>query len=70
MRLGPAPGRPVAVEVSDDGVGRADPNHAPGRRGLADRVEALQGRPQLESPPGGGTHIVAEFPLSRPDATA
>jgi signal transduction histidine kinase len=58
------------VEVEDDGVGGADPARGSGLRGLADRVEALQGRLRIESPRGGGTHLVAEIPLSQPDATA
>jgi signal transduction histidine kinase len=60
----------VAVRILDDGVGRADPARGSGLRGLADRVEALQGRLWVESPPGGGTAILAEIPLSQPDATA
>ena len=60
----------VAVEVWDDGVGGADPAGGSGLRGLADRVEALQGRLRVESPPGGGTRLLAEIPLSQPDATA
>jgi signal transduction histidine kinase len=60
----------VAVEVWDDGVGRADPAGGSGLRGLADRVEALQGRLRVESPPGEGTHLLAELPLNQPDATA
>jgi signal transduction histidine kinase len=60
----------VAVEVRDDGVGGADPAGGSGLRGLADRVEALQGRLRIESPPGGGTRLLAELPLSQPDATA
>jgi signal transduction histidine kinase len=59
----------VVLEVQDDGGGGADPAGS-GLRGLADRVEALQGRLQVESPLGGGTRLVAEIPLSRPDATA
>jgi hypothetical protein len=59
----------VVLEVQDDGGGGADPAGS-GLRGLADRVEALQGRLRVESPPGGGTRLVAEIPLSRPDATA
>ena len=42
----------VAVEVCDDGVGRADPAGGSGRRGLADRVEALGGRLRIDSPGG------------------
>jgi signal transduction histidine kinase len=59
----------VAVEIQDDGVGGADPARGSGLRGLADRVEALQGRLWVEGPPGAGTRLLAELPFSRPDAT-
>jgi signal transduction histidine kinase len=49
--------------VSDDGVGGADPGAGSGLRGLAARVEALNGRLDVESPVGGGTCIKAEIPL-------
>jgi signal transduction histidine kinase len=51
------------VEVVDDGVGGADMSRGSGLRGLADRVEALDGRLGVESPPSGGTRVWAEFPL-------
>jgi PAS domain S-box-containing protein len=54
-------GRAV-VEVSDDGVGGADPTRGSGLRGLADRVEALDGVLHVESTPGAGTKIRAEIP--------
>jgi signal transduction histidine kinase len=54
-------GGPV-VEVCDDGVGGADPAAGSGLRGLADRVAALDGRLRVESPPGGGTLVLAEIP--------
>jgi two-component system sensor histidine kinase DesK len=60
----------VAVEVCDDGVGRVDPGRGSSPRGLADRVEALQGWLQGREPAGGGMHLLAEIPLSQPDATA
>jgi signal transduction histidine kinase len=60
----------VVIQVEDDGVGGADPARGSGLRGLADRVEALQGRLRIESPPGGGTRLLAEIPLNQPDATA
>jgi signal transduction histidine kinase len=60
----------LVVEVRDDGVGGADPARGSGLRGLADRVDALQGRLRVDSPPGGGTHLLAEIPLSEPGATA
>src|SRR4051812_44217294 len=50
------------VEVSDDGVGGADPENGSGLRGIADRVEALNGRLEGSSPPGGGTRIPADLP--------
>jgi PAS domain S-box-containing protein len=51
------------VEVVDDGVGGADPLTGSGLRGLADRVEALDGRLHVESAPGSGTRIRAEIPV-------
>jgi signal transduction histidine kinase len=53
----------VRVEVSDDGVGGADVAAGSGLRGLSDRVAALDGRLELDSPPGGGTTLRAEIPL-------
>jgi PAS domain S-box-containing protein len=50
------------VEVADDGVGGADATRGSGLRGLADRVEALDGVLQIESEPGVGTRIRAEIP--------
>jgi signal transduction histidine kinase len=54
----------ATVIVADDGVGGADPAAGSGLRGLAARVEALNGRLDIDSPPGGGTRITAEIPLS------
>ncbi len=53
----------AVVEVRDDGVGGADPGRGSGLRGLADRVAALDGRLELESPPGEGTLLRAEIPV-------
>jgi signal transduction histidine kinase len=54
---------PVAnIEVSDDGVGGADDAGGSGLRGLADRVEALEGSLRVVSPPGAGTIVTAELP--------
>jgi PAS domain S-box-containing protein len=52
------------VEVADDGVGGADPLGGSGLRGLADRVEALDGRLHVESAPGQGTVVRAEIPCA------
>ena len=54
------------IEVTDDGVGGADPVRGSGLRGLADRVESLAGTLAVESPPGGGTRVSAEIPLADP----
>ena len=54
----------ATITVSDDGVGGADPALGTGLRGLADRVEALNGRLDVESSPTGGTRISAEIPGS------
>src|SRR5581483_9525305 len=53
----------LAVEVDDDGAGGADPSRGWGLRGLGDRVDALGGRLEVESPAGGGTRLRAELPL-------
>ena len=54
----------VRVEVRDDGVGGADlAGH--GLVGMADRVTALGGRLEIESPAGGGTAITATLPRRR-----
>jgi signal transduction histidine kinase len=49
----------TTVEVRDDGVGGADPSTGSGLRGLADRVSALGGKLEIESPAGEGTTIIA-----------
>ena len=53
----------LLVEVADDGVGGADASRGSGIRGLADRVEALDGRLGVHSPPGAGTRVSASIPL-------
>ena len=55
----------LRIEVRDDGVGGADPTRGTGLRGLRDRVAALDGRLEVDSPPGHGTAVVAELPLER-----
>ena len=60
----------ATVTVSDDGVGGADAAHGSGLRGLADRIEALDGQFYLDSPPERGTRISAEIPVPRSPAPA
>lgn len=58
----------LAVRVTDDGCGGADPARGSGLRGLADRVEALGGTLGVQSPPGAGTRLEADLPILRPPA--
>jgi signal transduction histidine kinase len=53
----------LVVVVTDDGVGGADVRRGSGLRGLADRVEALDGRLVVSTPPAGGTRVQAEIPV-------
>jgi signal transduction histidine kinase len=53
----------LRVQVRDDGVGGADLNIGTGLRGLRDRVDALDGELDVESPPGGGTTVTVQVPL-------
>lgn len=52
----------VIVEISDDGLGGADAEGGSGLRGLADRVEALDGRLEVDSS-ATGTTLRASIPL-------
>jgi signal transduction histidine kinase len=53
----------ATVEIADDGRGGATTQGGSGLRGLADRVEALGGRLEIDSPPGRGTAVRASMPL-------
>jgi signal transduction histidine kinase len=46
----------------DDGTGGADPDAGSGLRGLIDRVEALGGRLEVQSPVDRGTTVRAWLP--------
>jgi signal transduction histidine kinase len=52
----------VQIEVTDNGIGGVDTEAGSGLRGIADRVEALDGRLRIWSPVGGGTRIRADIP--------
>jgi signal transduction histidine kinase len=52
----------LEVEVADDGPGGADPGQGSGLRGLAARLETIEGRLEVDSPPGGGTKVRARIP--------
>jgi PAS domain S-box-containing protein len=54
----------ILVEVIDDGVGGADTgSEGSGLAGLGDRIAALDGLLEIESPLGGGTRLAATVPL-------
>jgi len=55
-------GDTLVVEIIDDGVGGADSERGTGLRGLADRVEALDGRLRIWSVTGSGTRVRADLP--------
>ena len=52
----------LLLEVGDDGVGGADVARGTGLRGLADRLDAIEGRLYIESEPGRGTTVRATMP--------
>ena len=55
----------LTVEVADDGVGGAQAAAGSGLRGLGDRVAALDGALDVESPPGGGTLAAGAHPIAQ-----
>jgi signal transduction histidine kinase len=55
----------LLVEIADDGCGGADPTAGTGLRGLTDRIDALGGRLDVDSPVGAGTRVSARLPLRR-----
>jgi signal transduction histidine kinase len=55
----------LCVKIRDDGVGGAEASSGGGLHGLRDRVDALDGRFEIHSPPGEGTTVTAEIPLAR-----
>jgi signal transduction histidine kinase len=54
----------LAIEIKDDGIGGAGAGTGTGSglMGMLERVEAVDGRLSVKSPPGGGTSILAEVP--------
>jgi signal transduction histidine kinase len=54
----------MRLAIRDDGGGGADPAQGSGLIGLSDRIQALGGTFQVTSPPGGGTALLAEVPVS------
>jgi signal transduction histidine kinase len=65
IRVAPDAGA-LVVEIADDGCGGADAGAGTGLRGLADRIDALGGRLQVDSPRNTGTRVSARLPLPAP----
>jgi signal transduction histidine kinase len=60
----------ATVEVRDDGSGGAELARGTGLTGLADRVSALGGTLDIDSPVGAGTTIRARIPMPPPGKTS
>jgi signal transduction histidine kinase len=60
----------LQIEIRDDGIGGAHTGDSTGLLGLEDRVTALDGRLEVESPPGQGTRVSAVLPLASPGRAA
>jgi signal transduction histidine kinase len=56
--------RDAMIEIADDGIGGANNARGSGLRGLADRVEALEGQLRVVSPAGAGTTVSAVIPCA------
>ncbi|MGH3200873.1 MAG: sensor domain-containing protein [Streptosporangiaceae bacterium] len=52
----------LRIRVTDDGLGGASPVPGGGLCGLADRVRAVDGRVDIDSPRGGPTTVTVELP--------
>jgi signal transduction histidine kinase len=57
-------GANLLLSIRDDGIGGADAAKGSGLIGLTDRVAALGGTLTVISPPGQGTSLQVELPLS------
>ena len=62
----------LRIEVTDDGIGGADPARGSGLRGVERRLATFDGVLAISSPPGGPTIIVIEVPcvLSSPKTSS
>jgi signal transduction histidine kinase len=60
----------LTIEVADDGIGGADEGKGTGLRGLADRLAAVNGTLDIDSPKGGGTRLLARIPTLAPTESA
>jgi uncharacterized protein YhfF len=58
-------GGALVGEIADDGRGGAHLDPEGGLQGLADRVAAVGGSLDVDSPPGGGTRLTVTIPMTR-----
>jgi signal transduction histidine kinase len=63
-------GNALHLEIRDDGVGGARVDGGSGLLGLQDRAAAVNGELHVQSPPGGGTRVVATLPLPPSEQTS
>ena len=54
----------LRIEITDDGIGGADPARGTGLRGVEQRLGTFDGILAVSSPPGGPTMIVMEVPCA------
>ena len=54
----------IEVEIVDDGIGGAKESVGSGLEGLRDRIEAIGGKFEIDSPLGRGTRITATIPAT------
>lgn len=52
----------LRITVTDNGRGGADPEQGTGMKGLRERIAALEGTFEFDSPVGEGTRIIVEIP--------
>ncbi|HEX3459370.1 MAG TPA: GAF domain-containing sensor histidine kinase [Acidimicrobiales bacterium] len=57
----------LQLVIRDDGLGGADPTQGSGLVGLSDRIEALGGHLEINSPAGRGTSLSIEIPVESPN---
>ena len=67
---GDRPAGLLRIEVSDDGIGGADPALGTGLLGVERRLGTFDGILAVSSPPGGPTMVVMEVPCALSPATA
>jgi signal transduction histidine kinase len=63
IEVHPEPPQAIALIITDDGLGGADPARGSGLAGLSQRVSTVDGTLTVSSPPGGPTVVTAVLPM-------